>query len=78
MEWIDDCAVVPDPDVAGYTLFTVLPDGTLEIRGPEWKKRRTYPRLQSEEQARRVAERLSQLIAPPNQSLNPTAKSAAG
>ena len=55
--WFGNCGICKDGE--GYTLFTVLEDGTLEIRGPGWKKRRHYPKLASSEQARRVAEELA-------------------
>jgi len=59
--WVDNVLVAPDG-----SLFTVFPDGTLEIRGKGWERRRRgdppmadRPRvckLDNEPRARRIAE----------------------
>jgi len=61
MTWIDNTLVSP-----ARSLFTVFPDGRLEIRGDGWDRRRRGDppladrprvcRLDNEAQARRVAE----------------------
>ena len=60
-QWVDNCLV------SGRDIFTVLPDGTLEIRGPGWEGRKRKgdtpntdrPRLckfSSVEEAKRMAD----------------------
>ena len=65
-KWLDNSLI------SGKSIFTVLPDGTLEIRGPGWEHRKRKgdtintdrPRichLGSEEAAKRMAEILANM-----------------
>lgn len=67
MTWVDNILLVNDG-----SMFTVLPDGTLELRGPGWegRRRRGQPpgadnpricRLGSESAARRIAELVARI-----------------
>lgn len=65
MKWVDNILVATDG-----TLFTVLPSGTLEIRGEGWGRRRKHTgedrvrvcRLGDEDLARSIAEEVASLV----------------
>ena len=71
MTWVDNTLVAPDK-----SLFTVLEDGTLEIRGKGWERRKKGDppgadrpricRLGDPQRARRIAEMVVGIVCGSN------------